>query len=86
MPLRTDGSSPADAAARVRIDWGDELDRWRYTCPQGHRDWEPTNSHAWCAACAQAIGHNPDADPEFYELLDQRTGETVPWSRVIIEG
>lgn len=49
-----------------------ETDRWRYTCPAGHRDWEPTNYHFWCAACARS--HDPRVDPSFHYLVDARTG------------
>jgi hypothetical protein len=57
----------------IRLD--DETDRWRWVCPRGHRTWEPTNGHFWCQRCAQA--HDDEAEPVFYELRDQETGETV---------
>jgi len=50
----------------VRIE--DENDRWRFTCPRGHRDWEPTNHHFWCATCARTEG----VDGVFNDLLDQK--------------
>ncbi len=59
----------ADEKKTVRIE--DENDRWRFTCPRGHRDWEPTNHHFWCATCARA----ETVDGVFHELLDQRTDE-----------
>lgn len=51
-----------------------EKARWR--CPAGHTAWERTNQHIWCHSCAKEIAHNPDADPEWYELVDMKTGET----------
>lgn len=48
----------------------DKVDRWRFTCPRGHRDWEPTNHHFWCAMCARAEG----VDGVFDQLRDQRDG------------
>ncbi len=27
----------------VEIHVEDELDRWKWSCPNGHRSWEPTN-------------------------------------------
>jgi len=85
MQALTDGSSPKDAQPLVTIDLGDERSRWRYTCPRGHRNWERVNSHGWCEACARDLGHNDDADPEFWELIDAKTGTRIPWSRVIFE-
>lgn len=54
----------------VRINLDDETDRWRWTCPNGHRTWEATNNHFWCQTC---IRH--DDDPVFYELHDKQSGE-----------
>ena len=55
------------------INLDDERDRWQWACPVGHRQWTPTNHHWWCAQCANSW----DVDPEFYELMNLRTGETV---------
>ncbi|WP_435364551.1 hypothetical protein [Haloarchaeobius sp. DYHT-AS-18] len=57
-------------AVRVNVD--DETDRWRWSCPNGHRNWEPTNHHFWCQTCS----NQPDADAVFDELRDERTGDT----------
>lgn len=57
------------------IDLDDEADRWRYVCPRGHRDWEPTNFHFWCSACARSM--NRTHDPEFSELTDKKTGRSL---------
>jgi len=53
----------------VRIE--DRMDRWRFTCPNGHRSWEPTNHHFWCQQCARLDG----VDGVFHELRDRKTGE-----------
>ena len=72
-------------ATRVEIDLADDTDRWAWRCPQGHTQWEPTNSHFWCAACAhEAWG---EAEPEFDALVNWRTRERVPRpSIVLVEG
>ncbi|EMA47951.1 hypothetical protein [Halococcus saccharolyticus] len=56
---------------------------WRYTCPRGHTSWEPTNNHLWCATCSRSS--DPEVDPEFWELHDKRTGETVNHHDVLEE-
>ena len=53
----------------VRIE--SRSDRWRFVCPRGHRSWEPTNHHFWCATCARTDG----VDGSFHELRDRKTGE-----------
>lgn len=52
----------------VRIE--NQLDRWRFTCPRGHRSWEPTNHHFWCQQCARV----DDVDGVFHELHDRKCG------------
>ena len=49
----------------------DELDRWRWVCPNGHRSWEPTNRHFWCPRCAE----NDGVDGVFDELRNRATEE-----------
>lgn len=63
----------------------DELDRWRYVCPRGHREWEPTNGHYWCAGCARAAAANDDVDPAFAELRDRKTGDLLARNEVTLE-
>lgn len=55
----------------VNID--DDADRWRWVCPAGHRNWEPTNHHFWCQQCPLA----PEKEPIFHELHDLRRDRTV---------
>lgn len=83
--VRTDGSAAADAAPIVRIDRSRTAHRWRFLCPEGHTNWDRTNSHIWCRACRRANEAGKDVDPEHYEILDKKTGETIPWSRVELE-
>ena len=52
----------------------DETDRWRFTCPRGHRNWEPTNRHFWCQTCSRS---HDDVDPAFDALHDAKTGESI---------
>lgn len=49
----------------------------RWECPAGHRSWERINDHVWCHACSRECTHNPEADPEWYELRDTGSGELV---------
>jgi len=64
----------------VEIDLDDELDRWKWRCPRGHRSWEPTNEHFWCSKCASAW----DVDPEFEELTNDRSGESYEREQVTL--
>jgi len=85
--LLADGSSRLDSHPTVRIDRAADEDRWRFTCPNGHTDWDRTNSHIWCRSCCHAAEHGADVHPEHYELLDKKSGELVPWSAVeLVEG
>jgi len=52
------------------IEIEDRTDRWRFVCPRGHRSWEPTNHHFWCAKCARLQG----IDGVFHQLRDRKTG------------
>lgn len=53
------------------IDLDETVQRLRYTCPRGHRSWEPTNCHFYCKQCASA---HDDVDPAFDVLNDAKTG------------
>ena len=64
----------------VEIDLDEETDRWQWRCPVGHRSWEPTNFHFWCQQCARTLDEK--VDPEFAELRNVRTDETVPRDEV----
>lgn len=75
-PNRTDG-------IRITIDTEDPVQRWRFRCPQGHTQWEPTNFHWWCAECAR---NHQQIDPEFTKLVDKKTGKVYARDEVLIEG
>lgn len=66
----------------IEIDRSKPGERYRWTCPNGHTSWAPTNSHAWCHGCHRQSENGADVHPEHYELLDQRTGESIPYARV----
>jgi len=84
---RADGSAAADAPERVTIDASDASERWRYACPNGHRNWAPTNNHIWCQGCRRQIEAGDDLAAEHYELVDLKTDERVPWAAIeFIEG
>lgn len=72
-PLYTRPETLGPEMARETVAIEDELDRWRFTCPRGHRSWEPTNHHFWCASCARVNG----VDGVFHELLDRRDGRLL---------
>ena len=78
----TDGSADADVRDRIVIDRDDDLDRMRYRCPNNHTRWVPTNNHLYCHSCAQVADAGPG--PEYYDLLDVKTGETISWGRVVL--
>lgn len=80
--IACDGSAKTDAPKRVTIDTTSTADQWRWTCPAGHRTWTQTNGGIWCQVCS--ADHDID-DPHWHSVLDQRTGEEVPWSAVILE-
>lgn len=80
--LRGDGSSVADRHPTVRIDRSSTADRWRFVCPNGHTDWDRTNSHLWCRSCRHQHEHGADMDPEHWHLVDRQTGEEIPWSAI----
>jgi len=67
---------PMSSKRAIQIE--DRQDRWRFTCPRGHRSWEPTNHHFWCQQCAR----QPDVDGVFYELRDRKTGNLLDRSEV----
>lgn len=76
-----DGSAASDADDRRRIDRSGTA-RWRWRCPRGHVDWDETNNHVWCRSCRREAEQGADVDPEWWEIVDARTGETIPWSSV----
>ncbi|AUV81208.1 hypothetical protein C2R22_05655 [Salinigranum rubrum] len=57
--------------SRQVIELDDEVDRWKWVCPKGHRSWEPTNHHFWCAKCASHY----EADGVFHQLRNLATGD-----------
>lgn len=74
-----DGSSVHDARPRVEIDLDDEVDRWRWRCPNNHANWDPTNGGLWCQSCQRA-----GIDPHWHQLLDAKRRELVPWADVVL--
>jgi len=65
----------------------DETIKWRYRCPRCEStNWSPTNNHWYCHRCARELAHSDEATPEFYELVDMKTGERLRREDVRIEG
>jgi hypothetical protein len=42
----------------------------------------PTNNHVYCHSCADLA--DPRGGPEYYEILDKKTGELISWGRVVL--
>jgi hypothetical protein len=51
----------------IEVNLDDETDRWRWCCPNGHRNRQATNHHFWCEQCAR----RHDAAGEFQERHDR---------------
>ena len=81
LELSADGSAETDAGDRVVIDRENPDDRWRYRCPNNHTRWVPTNNHVYCSSCASVA--DSGEGPEYWRVLDAKTGEEIPWSRVV---
>ncbi|OYR79301.1 hypothetical protein DJ84_18265 [Halorubrum ezzemoulense] len=75
-------STTIDADEIVSIDRSQTPDRWRYTCPYGHTDWDRTNCHAWCPTCRQMNESGLDVDPEHYQILDKKREVMIPWEQL----
>ncbi len=64
----------------IEVNVDDKTHRWRWTCPNGHRSWEPTNHHFWCVQCARAL----DQDGSFEQLHDKQCGETYERDELVL--
>ena len=60
----------------------DQHDSNRLKCPRGHSAIGPTNNHWHCVTCAR---HWDDVDPEFWEVVDGKTGETYKRDEVELD-
>lgn len=66
----------------VEIDSDIDTERWRWECPNGHPDWWATSSTTiWCGKCKRE-GY----DDSHNSLVDKRTGDAVPVSKLSIRG
>jgi hypothetical protein len=74
-----------DAAEITEIDRSDPVQRWRYTCPRGHLDWDKTNAHIWCRGCRRQHEAGEDIHPEHWEIHDKQRGESIPWDAVRLQ-
>ena len=72
----------SQARTEVHIRMDSKVDRWKWVCPAGHTNWQPTNGGIWCLSCSRA--HDIE-DPGWHELENKATGERVPWERVVFE-
>lgn len=77
---------PDGTSNTVRIDRRKAVIRYRYTCPEGHVNWDRTNNHIWCRACRQQHENGQDVDPEHYHIIDQKNGEEIAWANVELVG
>ena len=71
-----------EVTQKIEIDRSDPLDRYRFVCPNGHTTWDRTNCHGWCASCAAAAEHDPDIDPEHWEILDKKSDRLIPYEMI----
>lgn len=74
--MRQDRPTPSEES--IEIDTRYAAERWRYICPNGHIDWEPTAEGFVCAACTELHA----TDGAFAMLRDRRSGERIPRDRV----
>lgn len=77
---------PDGTSATVQIDRRKAFVRYRYTCPEGHVNWDQTNNHIWCPTCRQQLENGHDVDPEHYHIVDQKTGLDIDWADVELVG
>ena len=57
-----------------------ETEPYRWLCPSGHANWEPTGGHIWCQTC-----HRLGLDAAHDQLCDAKTETTIPFDRVDLE-
>lgn len=69
---------------KTKVELENKTDRWRFTCPSGHRSWEPTNYHFWCQQCARTLSDK--VEPEFEQLHDKKTGQLIARDEIDLEG
>ena len=67
-----------------RVDLDDRVDRRRYRCPNGHADWDRTNSHIWCRSCSRHAEQGEEIDAEHFAVVDKVTGERIAWDRITV--
>ena len=81
---RRDGQQVAVAESDdiLVIDRSSPPEKWRYTCPNGHTDWDRTNQHIWCRTCRQQYESGESTDPEHWSIIDQKTGREIDWENV----
>lgn len=66
----------------VVIDVSDSANKWRYTCPRGHRAFEATNGGIWCRPC-----EHDEGDGHHREIQDKREKELISMDRVrLVDG
>lgn len=66
----------------ITIHIDDDVDRWRFVCPRGHRNWEPVDGHFWCQSCARLS--DPGVDPTFTELKDEKTERLLRRDEIVL--
>ncbi|WP_158855607.1 hypothetical protein [Halorhabdus sp. CUG00001] len=55
----------------------DKVDKWRFTCPEGHNDWRVWDGVFSCRTCKRNLDAGADAQSVHDHLIDQKTGEKV---------
>lgn len=85
-----DGNKPTDCD-RIIICRSKFTDRTRYACPHGHTvsSWKVPGSaeRIWCRGCRRLV-RDDDAElrsATHYQIVDRRTGKTIPiqWVEIV---
>lgn len=50
------------------------VEKWRFTCPRGHTNWEMHVNVFWCSECAR---HGAGKNGSYAHLEDRKRGEQV---------
>lgn len=76
-----DGPQSGDEIPII-IDRQCAADRWRYRCPRGHTSWEPMPHAVFCKSCSKQSARANGIGAVYHHLIDEKTGDAVPYSYV----
>lgn len=58
------------------------MEKWRFTCPEGHHDWRVWDGVFSCETCKSHRDGGRDINSVHEELIDTVTGERVTRSEI----